>query len=336
MDEHNFATTVAFIPWNWRRTDARTVQLFHEHPNRLSLCIHGCDHTAKEFAERSAAVLNKRINVANHRMRLFGRRTQLRHDDIMLFPQGAFSAGAARALKLNGFVAAANTEVVPVHKDENKTTFGDLLGVAIMKYSSFPMFTRRYLAHGVENFAFDGLLGKPCFIAAHHDDFAGDARILLQVVSKLNSLKWNIRWRSLGDAVAHSFSIRSRGEDDGCVEMYGTSLTYKNLHASQPTTFVKEESDFDFVKAVTVNGQPVDYLHQRGYLRFGAMAPANESVELRIVYSGGKTLPVSEDGLNYRAKAVLRRYLSEFRDNYLSRNAHLQQGAIRIKEALRL
>jgi hypothetical protein len=336
MDEHNFATTVAFIPWNWRRTDARTVRLFHEHPNRLSLCIHGCDHTAKEFAARSAAVLNKRINVANHRMRLFGRRTQLRHDDVMLFPQGAFSAGAARALKLNGFVAAANTEVVPVHQDENKTTFGDLLGLAIMKYASFPMFTRRYLAHGVENFAFDGLLGKPCFIAAHHDDFAGDARILLQVISKLNSLKWNIRWRSLGDAVAHSFSVRGRGEGDRCVEMYGTSLTYKNLHAPQPTKFVKEESDFDCVKAVTVNGQPVDYLHQRGYLQFQAMVPANESAELRIIYSGGQTLPVSEDGLNYRAKAVLRRYLSEFRDNYLSRNANLRQGAIRIKEALRL
>ncbi|MCU1240016.1 MAG: hypothetical protein JWO71_742 [Candidatus Acidoferrum typicum] len=337
MDEHNFAMTVAFIPWNWRRTDARTVRLFHEHPNRLSVCIHGCDHTAKEFAERSAAVLNKRINVASQRMRLFGRRTQLRHDDIMLFPQGAFSAGAARALKLNGFVAAANTEVVPVHKDENKTTVGDLLSLAITKYASFPVFTRRYLAHGVENFAFDGLLGKPCFIAAHHDDFAGDARILLQVIAKLNSLNWNLRWRSLGDAISHSFSVRTRGKGERCVEMYGAGLIYKNSHESaQRTTFIKEESDFDCVKAVTVNGQPVDYLHQRGYLRFEAMVPANERADLRILYSSGQTLPAGEDGLNYRAKAVLRRYLSEFRDNYLSRNAHLQQGAIRIKEALRL
>src|SRR5258708_2983481 len=75
MDEHNFATTVAFIPWNWRRTDARTGQLFRQHPDRLSLCIHGCDHTAKEFAERSTAILNKRINVATHRMRRPGTRT---------------------------------------------------------------------------------------------------------------------------------------------------------------------------------------------------------------------------------------------------------------------
>jgi len=54
------------------------------------------------------------------------------------------------------------------------------------------------------------------------------------------------------------------------------------------------------------------------------------------VYSAESTLPSNEEGVNYRAKAVLRRYLSEFRDNYLSRHAYLHQGALRIKEALRL
>jgi hypothetical protein len=337
MDEHNFATTIAFIPWNWRRTDARTVQIFHQRPDRLSVCIHGCDHTAKEFAERSTAVLNKRINVANHRMRLFGKRTQLRPDGVMLFPQGAFSEGAARALKLNGFVAAANTEVVPVHEDENKTTVGDLFGQAIMKYASFPMFTRRYLAHGLENFAFDGLLGKPCLIAAHHDDFAGDARILLHVIAKLNSLNWTLRWRSLGGAVSRCFRTHANGDSSRCVEMYGTSLVYKNSQASlDGTIFKKKESDWDHVKAVTVNGLAVDYLRHGEYLRFEAMIPPNESAEVRILYSAGPNLASEEEGINYRAKAVLRRYLSEFRDNYLSRHAHLHQGALRIKEALRL
>jgi hypothetical protein len=337
MDEHNFATTVAFIPWNWRRTDARTVQLFHQNPKRLSLCIHGCDHTAKEFAERSTLVLNKRINVANHRMRRFGARTQLRHDDVMLFPQGAFSASAARALKLNGFVAAANTEVVPVHKDENKTTVGDLFGHAIMKYASFPMFTRRYVAHGVENFAFDGLLGKPCFIAAHHDDFAGDARILLEVIARLNSLHWKLRWRSLGDGVRRCFSVRNSSDGDRCVEMYSSSLIYQNSQGQREgIIFRKEEEDWNCVKAVTVNGLAVDYVHHGGYLRFEAMIPPNESAELRVVYSSGLDLPSEAEGINYRAKAVFRRYLSEFRDNYLSRHAQLHQGALRIKEALRL
>ena len=337
MDEHNFATTVAFIPWNWRRTDARTVKLFHQRPDRLSVCIHGCDHTAKEFAERSTAILNKRINVANQRMRHFGKRTHLRPDAVMLFPQGAFSESAARALKLNGFVAAANTEVAPVHKDENKTTVGDLFGQAIMKYARFPMFTRRYLAHGVENFAFDGLLGKPCLIAAHHDDFAGDGRILLHVIGKLNSLNWRLRWRSLGNVLSRCCSIRNGSDSSRFVEMYGSSLVYKNSQGSREgTIFKKEEEDWQHVQGVTVNGLSVEYMHNGGYLRFEAMIPPNEIAELRIHYSAGPALASDEEDIKYRAKAVLRRYLSEFRDNYLSRHAYLHQGALRIKEALRL
>ena len=337
MDEHNFATTIAFIPWNWHRTDARTVKLFRERPDKLSLCVHGCDHTGGEFAERSAAVLNKRVAIAIHRMQLLRQKTRLHHSDVMVFPQGAFSAGAARALKLNGFIAAANTEVVPVHADENKTAVADLLSLAIKRYGSFPIFTRRYLSHGVENFAFDGLLGKPCLIAAHHDDFAGDARILLQVIAKLNSLNWNLRWRSLGDAITGSFNLRKLNGAEPCVEMYGTNLIYTNSRASSTgMTFIKEEGDFDCVQAVTVNGSPTDYVYQGGYLLFKVSVPPQESAELRIVYSGGQNVSAVQDGVKYRAKALLRRYLSEFRDNYLSRNAHLHHSALRIKEALRL
>jgi hypothetical protein len=189
----------------------------------------------------------------------------------------------------------------------------------------------------VENFAFDGLLGKPCFIAAHHDDFAGDARILLQVIGQLNSLNWKLRWRSLGTAITRTFRVSGNGDGQECVEMYSTSLIYKNEHACDYSiTFTKQESDFECVQAVTVNGLPVDYVHQRGALRFVTTVPPNEMAEVRILYSSGDSLPAGEDRLMYRAKAVLRRYLSEFRDNYLSRNAHLHQGALRIKEALRL
>jgi hypothetical protein len=119
--------------------------------------------------------------------------------------------------------------------------------------------------------------------------------------------------------------------------MYGTNLIYRNSQGSpNGIVFAKEEEDFECVRGVTVNGLPADYVLQGGYLQVEATVPPNEMAEVRIVYSGSRNLPVSEDGISYRAKAVVRRYLSEFRDNYLSRNAHLHQGAVRIKEALRL
>jgi hypothetical protein len=119
--------------------------------------------------------------------------------------------------------------------------------------------------------------------------------------------------------------------------MYGTNLVYRNSEASSNgTTFIKEESDFDWVRDVTVDGRRVEHLQRGRHLQFQATVPPNKSAELRITYSDGPELPVSEEGVKYRAKAVLRRYLSEFRDNYLSQNELLQQGAVRIKSALRL
>jgi hypothetical protein len=42
MDKHNFFSTIAFIPWNYKRTDKKIAALFKERPDRFSLCVHGC------------------------------------------------------------------------------------------------------------------------------------------------------------------------------------------------------------------------------------------------------------------------------------------------------
>ena len=39
------ALTVAFIPYNRRRSDRHTVALLHAHSDRFSIAVHGCDHT---------------------------------------------------------------------------------------------------------------------------------------------------------------------------------------------------------------------------------------------------------------------------------------------------
>src|SRR5262249_41142498 len=47
------AVSVGFIPWNARRNSPAIVELFRSAFPRLSLCVHGCDHTAREFATHS-------------------------------------------------------------------------------------------------------------------------------------------------------------------------------------------------------------------------------------------------------------------------------------------
>src|SRR5262249_39930086 len=149
-------------------------------------------------------------------------------DRLMVFPQGAFSPESGRALKLNGFVAAVNTEVAPIQRAANETKIADLWSVAIMKYGTFPLFTRRYPGHGIENFAFDGLLGKPCLIAAHHDVFRDHAQNLVDLVAGLNSLRWNLVWRPLGEAVRRSFTVRRLDNGTSIIRMFASSLVVEN------------------------------------------------------------------------------------------------------------
>ena len=335
MDRHNFTTTIAFIPWNWRRTQSHTVSLFESRPERLSLVVHGCDHTAGEFAVRSPALLNQKIRTSTERMDCFLRRASVKFEPVMVFPQGAFSPETGRALKLNGFVAAVNTEVAPANGAGNETTVADLWNVAIMKYGTFPIFTRRYLQHGIENFAFDALLGKPCLIVAHHDAFRDHARNLVDFIERLNSLKWDLVWRPLGDIVLRSFRNRSLADGTSAVQMFATRLVAENPGAEACRVLLtKEEDDPDCVQGVWVNQKPLGFSAQGRYLRSWLTVPPKETATVRVAYQNDLAVGPERRSSGLSFKVATTRYLSEFRDNYLSRSDLLYQSAYRLKRLL--
>jgi hypothetical protein len=338
MDEHNFTTAIGFIPWNWRRTDPHIVDLFRSRPEIFSIAVHGCDHTASEFATRSAALLEKRVQTARQRMDSLVEITSLPYDRIMVFPQGVFSPETGRALKLNGFVAAVNTEVAPWQNDGNETKIRDLWDIAIMKYGTFPIFTRRYLSAGIENFAFDAILGKPCLIAAHHDVFKGHGRVLADFVEKVNALNWNLCWRPLGEALDHSFRFLSRGDETIIIRMFSESLVVENPTARpREVLFLKEESDLECVGAIMANQNPVDFNCDDGHLRFRIQLAPKETVRVRVTYFENQniTADFENGGVAYKVRTGLRRYLSEFRDNYVSQSDFLYKKASWIKQHLR-
>lgn len=175
MDQHDFHTTVAFIPWNYNRTNKKIAQLFLDRPDRLSLCVHGCDHTRGEFGSTDMNYLDNKIKVATARMLEHQRITGLPFDRVMVFPQGVFTNEVLEALKNNGYIAAVNTEPAM-----NKVT------------SDFPFFLR---------YPLDEVCGhKPAFVVMHHQDFQGDGYDrLVECVRKLKGATW----ASLGEAVKH-------------------------------------------------------------------------------------------------------------------------------------
>ena len=189
------------------------VQLFKDNPDNYSLCIHGCDHTAGEFGTSNRQRLRAIASEAIRRMSLHERRTGLTHDRVMVFPQGIFSEEAIPELKRAGFNAVVNTEVHSNPLGERKLRISDVWDVAVMSYGDFPIYTRRYPAQGIENLAFDLLLGKPCLVVIHHDFCSNGYARLVQFIDQLNALKVPLTWRRLGDVVRRSYRQKELSSD---------------------------------------------------------------------------------------------------------------------------
>ena len=194
----NFAVTIAFIPWNHRRSNSATVKLFAADQDRLSICVHGCDHTAGEFATMDKRVLDWKAALAVKRMEEHQRRFGLPYDDLMVFPQGAFSEEAMNILQENGFTAAVNSDVLACNY-RGGFKVRDLMAPFTTCYG-LPLFRRRYPKR-IEDFAIDLLFGRPALIVQHNADFADGWDRAVSFINQLNGLEPDLQWMPLGRVV---------------------------------------------------------------------------------------------------------------------------------------
>ena len=200
MDKHNFFTTIAFIPFNFNRTDKRIAALFRERPDRFSLCVHGCDHTKAEFGRTDLNYLDTKVKLATARMIEHEKRTGISFDRIMVFPQGIFSNAALEALKKNNYLAAVNTEAMP--------TEGHIS-------STFPFFLR-YKPEDVPDCVSD-----PIFVVLHHDYFKNGYERLTNFVDELNTRSKKLKWASLGSIVRSFVSANEADYNPADVDLSG-------------------------------------------------------------------------------------------------------------------
>ena len=318
MKQLRFSTSIAFIPWNWRRSNPKVVQLFKDNPDHYSLCIHGCDHTAGEFSTSDGKRLRAVAAEAVRRMSLHERRTGLAHDRIMVFPQGLFSNEAIGALKRSGFHAAVNTEVHSNPPGTHKLRISDVWDAAVMTYSDFPIFTRRYPAQGIENFAFDLLLGKPCLVVIHHD-FCGDGYAQLShFIGQLNALQAPMVWRSLGDVLRRSYRQREVSPDSIEIEMYASELLIENRSERAKSYFIRRrEPHPNSIESLHAGTRRLAWESAGNYIEFKLELGPGETTLLTLRFKVPEDVAHNHQNFAYRAKTRVRRHLSEVRDNYV-------------------
>jgi hypothetical protein len=193
MKEHRFFTEIAFIPWNYRRSDPRIVQLLAANPDYFALCVHGCNHLVDEFGGCDYQELKILSSTALWRMEQLKRRTGLPYDPVVVFPWGRFSSVAMQVMKEHGYVAAFNSIL-------RATDGADPPAIEYQRpftriYHDFPLFLRRY-PKDKSRFVEDIALGRPILIVEHQRAFQNGYKEMTDLVDWINSLG-NIKWTSL-------------------------------------------------------------------------------------------------------------------------------------------
>ncbi len=195
MKEHHFFTEIAFIPYNWRKSDPETVKLFQENPDHLAICVHGCNHKHNEFSDGTFEEYNRLAATSLHRMELHKQLTGLDYDPVMVFPHGRFNTAAIRALRENGYLAAFNSSLRP--RDGQDPPASEFLLPATRYFHQFPIFLRHY-PQNREAFVRDFEAGRPLIVVQHHTDFRNGYDEFTDFVDWINGLG-NVRWTRLSE-----------------------------------------------------------------------------------------------------------------------------------------
>jgi len=317
MKRHNFSTNVAFIPWNWRRSAPEVVRLFRENPEHFSLSVHGCDHTRAEFGSSSQQRLYWKAQQAQDRMNRHESITGISHDRVMVFPQGIFSEAAMSALKRTGLIASVNNDIISADRHPRAIRISDVWDIAVMGYT-FPLFTRRYPWEGIENFAFDALLGKPAIAVIHHDYCSDHCARLVKFIEQLNALPSAPTWRNLGEVVRRSYRQREVSPGAMEVEMYGTEVRIENLAGQSKHFFIRRrESEPSAIQRIGTDGREITWRQIDGRIEFEIELNPGENQVIKIKFHDLTGKERNGDSLPYKLKTMLRRYLCEMRDNYV-------------------
>ncbi len=335
MEHSGYGTSIAFIPWNYWRTSRQNAELLGDRSN-FAICVHGCDHTNKEFAIRDSALVDRKAGLALRRMELQKQRTGAAFEPVMVFPQGLFSRAAITALRANDYLAAVNTSVFPTDGAPEGLKVADLLQPAVTKYDGFPIFQRRY-PRRLFDFAFDLFLGRPALVVEHHEYFRDGVETWQDFVAEMHKLDPTLTWPSLADQLMRSCRRRNAAKGSIEIQFYTRKFFWSNREQDTKSfSLRKQEPNSASIKSVRVDGESAEFSFENGFLKLEVQAGPGETHSIEIVDREHPQRQANGFGLAHNARVMLRRGLSEFRDNTLSRHDGLLKIAKGIVRGLKV
>ena len=335
--QHKYHVTLAFIPWNSRRSRTRPVEFFREHADCFSICAHGCDHTNNEFKSNDYDGLLRKNFVARQRMEQHHQRTGLACEPLMVCPQEQYSLEGMRAFAdSRQFLALVNTGCMPRDLTTPQICGADLLLAAPDSFFGFPVFKRHYWGGDMAVFAMSLFLGKPAILAGHHEFFRAGPGGAEAFASGLAKLRPNLKWTSLVDTVVRTHLRRRVSDGQYEVRFFTDTFRWEHQHP-QPVEYqlTRRISGATKVRCVRVNGCEVPFSQDHGRLAFSVVAEAPQNLEVRVEIPPVLPTKPYPSGLRYQSSVALRRGLSELRDNFIARNDFALKAGRKLMKTLK-
>ena len=323
MEKHDFHTTIAFIPWNYDRSEAETVSLFRNHPERFSICIHGDNHDHKEFEDLESKPLSLQTAALKQslaRMEKFHTLTGIPYDSVFVFPHSIGTESILEKLKTYNFLATINSTNVPVDRSR-PSAFLFALRPVTLSFADFPSISRYPAAMPNQNtfLRINEYLDNPLFFYTHQDFFATGIDAFDGMADAVNRIEPETKWRNVGDIAKHLYLVRQREDSNYDVFSFSNSFDLENTFGRSVRFDVqKQESGSAVITSVSVDGRDYPFRLRGGNLELSLTVPARGTRSVVMQYKNDLDLAavsISRTSL----RVYLLRKVSDYRDITLSK-----------------
>lgn len=215
-ERENYHVSFATVPLDGWFTHRTTADLFRQHSDRISLLVHGNNHTHRELAQDLGEFGRKELlGQAIRRVELLETNAGVVVSRVMAAPHGACSGEMLELLPKCGFDAATISHgSLRVHNRGQAWT--KRLGYSPAEnIRGCPVLPRWRLALDAKNTVLlAAFLKQPIILVGHHGDLKGGTGLMDELARFINGLG-HVRWGSMADLVR--WSCQWRLQDSGCV-----------------------------------------------------------------------------------------------------------------------
>jgi hypothetical protein len=211
-ERENYHVSFATIPLDTWFTHRETAAIFRDHPSRLSLAIHGNNHTKRELAQ--VYTMKERVFLVRQAIKRIERlesRIGFAVSRVMVPPHGACSEEMLAALANHGFEAACISHGSLRAHNSNKAWTKNLGFLPSERIEGCPVIPRWGLSGDLTNtILLAAFLKQAIILRGHHQDLRDGIELLDNWARLINGLG-NVAWSNLTDLSRSNYQWRVAG-----------------------------------------------------------------------------------------------------------------------------